>query len=297
MKRLIGVLALCFLIPAAVEAGILVMKNGNVFQGRIRNSEVSEDFILMRWPYKDFRGPEGGDIGRGYKKFERNRIRWFDTKGDDLTNEYFGKFAKEELDPRFHAQRQLWKDEQAGRKDYKFEEITPLLKIKQGTSIVPVPIVKVHYEIRRPEGWLLKEVPINRKDKSGDTVFTITAPEGEKGYPPRIHVVSVPRPKAPMLEQKIWYEDEIKKLSKDGVIDFREQAREKSMGARKKDITMTTITRQGSRNIMTLRYIKFRRERVYFVTCFAHEEEFPKLRKLFKSCVDSMVIYEDERGE
>jgi hypothetical protein len=297
MKKAIVLLVLCLSLSASAEAGILVMKNGNVFQGRILKDDVTKEFLTMRWPYKDFRGFDGGDIGRGFKRFESNRIRWYDISGDDLTDAYFKDHVREVLDARFHDRRKFYEEAQKGRAEVKVEEIIPLFNIKRGVGIVAVPIVKVHFEIRKPEGWLTKDIPVDKKNKGGDAVFTIVAPEAEKGFAARIHVVSVPLPKVSMSDQKEWYVNEVKKLTSDQVLDYRERARETPIGARRKDITMTTMTRRGSRNIMILRFIKFRRERVYFVTCFAHEEDFPKLRKLLKACVSSLVIYEDERGD
>jgi hypothetical protein len=297
MKRIAIVISLGFIIPAVAHGGILVMKNGNVFQGRIRALGVNNEYITMRWPYKDFRGPNGGDIGRGYKKFERNRIRWYSLKKDDLTDDYFETFDKEILDARFHNQRELWREQKKGEDEIKIEEITPLLNIKRGPGIVLLPTTKVHFDIRKPEGWTTKDVPINRAEKGGDSVFTIVSKEQKKGFAARIHIVSVPRPKVSMAEQKHWYKEEVERLSQNRSLEFREQAIDKSVGPRRKDTTMTTVTRVGKQLIVTLRFIKFRRERVYFITCYAHEDDFSKLRKLFNNCVNSMNIFEDERGE
>lgn len=296
MQRKVLYLALFLAIPLSIEAGIVVMKNGNVFIARIREAEQSDEFVTLRWPYKGNESPRRKGIKKGAWKVERRLVRWVDAKNDKLTGKYFEIHANDKLDPRFEPQRQIWKKRKEGEKNLDTGIIDKLINLRRGPGIAPISIVKVHYEIRKPDKWLTKDVPVDRDNKNSNTVFTIVSPEAKNGFAARIHITSVARPKISVTEQRDWYDEEIRKLSGNGVLEVLQSPKVEEQGKRSNVYTVT-VTRRGESRIVAQRYVMFRQDRVYFVSCYAEEEEYDRLSNLFKNCVKSMVIYEDERRQ
>jgi hypothetical protein len=74
--------------PRAAHAGIIILKNGKVFIGKIDPEDVTEESITMRQP----RLYKGAPAVRGEQKFPRYEVRWHDTASDEPTDEYMKQF-------------------------------------------------------------------------------------------------------------------------------------------------------------------------------------------------------------
>src|SRR5688572_27598903 len=96
-KRLTLALTLAFAATGTADAGIIILKNGKVFIGRIDPEDVSEENVTMRGP----RLYKGAPAVRGEQKFPKYEIRWFDANSDEPTDDYMKQFENEEIDQRY----------------------------------------------------------------------------------------------------------------------------------------------------------------------------------------------------
>lgn len=290
----------CFACPGNSDAGIVVTTKGRVFRGRIRRSEIDDNKIRMRWPYKNFRGPQGG-LNKGLVDFEARLVRWYHPESDELTDEYFKKHASEPLESRFKDVLETWRERQRAEREVDLKEIAPIIGMTPEHKLLPLPQKQRYYEINKPRSWATKSAPVFQ-DKGGqglEKILMMVSTNPKNGYAARIHVISVPRPKLEVTttEQRRWYHQEIRKLIESERFEVKEKEKIQAIGANKKDVTWVTVSRISKKgSILALRAIRFRQERVYFVTCYAHEEEFADLRKMFERCISTMLIYEDQRG-
>ena len=78
---------------------------------------------------------------------------------------------------------------------------------------------------------------------------------------------------------------------------MRSGPKETRIDLRRQDFELETVTRRGSESIVALRLVLFRRDRVYFVSCYAEDSEYNSKRTLFRRCIRSLVLFEDERVE
>lgn len=99
MRKLSPLLvALCALLSAGpCAAGVVVLKNGKVLVGEVRE-EGTEHLVLV------YRKPEQGRF-----RVERRRVRWYDLEADALTDAYFERFADEPLEERYEPLRERWR--------------------------------------------------------------------------------------------------------------------------------------------------------------------------------------------
>jgi len=296
MPRTVGalvVLALSFAgfvhSAAPAEAGILVMKNGNVIIGRIRPDELSDDFVVVRWPYNKSSYPRDLAESHGSKKFEAFRIRWYSIEADDLTDDYFKKHGDKEVESRFKDRVERWKAKKSAVVD---AEVVPQVDQLRfgGVKLSAMAVMKDYYEIRKPDGWRTES------DKDNE-IFMVVAPEKTGGYASRIHVFSVAKPKVSVSDQISWIKAEAKKLSTNQILDIQGVPEHKIVAGKGTNVTLTTITRRNKIAVRVQRHVFFRKDRVYFVYCYAETKEFNRLQRLYRDCVKSLVIFEDERIE
>jgi len=288
MHRLFTAILLLFLSTNVASAGILVMKkSGQVFVGRIDSNEVSDDFIVIRWPHRGFKSPTGSIDKTSSMKFERFRVRWFSEKSDLLTEDYFKRFAKKKLDSRFQkALLDYQRRSDTGAN--KAPELDDALRIigfgRRRDKISPKPHRTKHYQINPPEGW-------KKTDAKG--LVSVVSPKAMAGYNARIQVYSVQKPAKSVSELLEWYRAEIARLS-EGRLELEGAPIEKIRAGLGTDVTLVSITRRGKLAVKALRYLLFRRDRVYFVACYASTKEFKRREALFKKCVKTMAIFEDD---
>ena len=67
----------------------------------------------------------------------------------------------------------------------------------------------------------------------------LVAPEPFSGYAARIHVSSVVRPPKSVAEQLEWYLSEVKRLSRNGLLEIREKQKETIRGDRSRNVELT----------------------------------------------------------
>lgn len=302
MKRIVGVSAcllwlLVGLGPA--EGGVIVLKDGTVLQGRIDKKKITDDAVKISWPYKGYTHTSG--VKRGEWKLETRQIRWFDADSDTLTDDYFDKYADDKtykLDPRFEDLRSAYLSRKKGESEIKEVGIDLkewVKRRKKATEIGSVPISTKHFEIFKPRGWIRKEKLSIPRPGERQRTFMLVAPEPFSGYAARIHVSSVVRPPKSVAEQLEWYLSEVKRLSRNGLLEIREKQKETIRGDRSRNVELTTVTRHKGIAVWAYRAILFRPERVYFVTCYAHRDEFGQLKTLFRRCVEKLQLAEDDK--
>jgi len=132
-------------IPAPAYAGCVVLKNGEVLVGRIREEEVTTEQITMRWPYKT-------KTERGEIDIPRFRVRWFDREADEPTDAYWEEFGDTKIDSQWLVLYEKWK--LRNKKDELGEgfEITPE-NFMSKASLSPIPVENGNFKIQKPEGW------------------------------------------------------------------------------------------------------------------------------------------------
>lgn len=90
------------------EAGIVILRDGKVFVGKIEKEDVTDDSVKVHFPYKTSDGltHQVGDGKESAIELSKKNIRWFDADLDEPSSAYWEKFADESLDA-FWKQRWL----------------------------------------------------------------------------------------------------------------------------------------------------------------------------------------------
>ena len=266
-----------------VEAGVVVLKNGEVIIGRVRDEEDTQEELVVRWPYKE-------RTDRGVMKIPKFRIRWYDRKEDQLTDEYWEKYediATYPIDNLYMSSLERWrlrKEEDAGQLGDLL--IVPESLMNRGLKLSPIPYENELYKVQKPENW-------SSSVEDGITVF-ISDKAGAQGFRPRIHVFSVPSVLGSVEDQVEWIEREAARLAEGGAqFEVREKKRPRPRSGGF-DQELLTRTVRVERPIVTLRTIFFRDKSTYFFTAYAHENDFGAHELIFKMCMRSMEIFEDK---
>ncbi len=286
---LVGAVGALLLLPAPepAHAGVIVLKNGNVIVGRIRDEEVNKESITVRWPYKD-------RTERGHQEVERFRVRWYDTAQDLPTDAYWEQYSDTEefpIDDRYLGLLERWKLRKESVNDG-FGEITLVDPFQSGdrTSLNPIPVENETFRIQKPEGW-------TSSIEDGITVF-VSDESGKEGFRPRIHVFSMESVvKGRIEDQILWLEQQMGRLAdKAGGFEVREKARLRPRGGGF-DQEMLTRTVRLDRPVLTLRKLLFRKKRTYVFAAYAHEQDYTGRELLFQACMRSLEIFEDTAME
>lgn len=274
-------------LPTTALAGVIVLENGNVIVGRIREAEVNKETITIRWPYKD-------RTEKGHQQVERYRVRWFHVEADMPTDAYWDQYEDLERYPierRYHGLRERWKL----RKRAQQEDLGDIMVIDpfQGgaghTNLNPIPVESETFRVHKPEGW-------TSSIEEGITVFVSNEP-GKEGFRPRIHVFSMPSVIEGVEEQILWVQEQLERLADDtGTFEVRQKKRLRPR-AGGFDQEMLTKTVRLNRPVMTLRKLSFRKDRTYFFAAYAHEQDYSGLELLFQACMRSLEIFEDAGKE
>ncbi len=303
MKRLICLAVLaCALVASRAEAGIVIMTNGKVFIGRIDPEDMKDahgvacakdvcESIIMHSPQQY----KGQPPLRGEMVFPRHDVRWFDPASDEPTEEYMRLYARANvpLDPKWYALYVApWLEAQDNS-----NQIAPLVNLPasfKAGSLSTMSLVRKwqgaggvtdEASIRRPAGWSTNEV-------NGITIFTADS-KGTDGFTPRIHFFSVDAAIGQITDQLAWIKQELEKVAS-GTDSFEvkgDNVNPKDVRGGK-DVEWTTVTRRSGKSVKALRSMKFRQNRAYFVTCYAHEKDFEQYQLLYQACVSSLQINE-----
>lgn len=282
---LAGGLALAALMGLArpCEAGVVVLKNGEVLVGRIRADEDTQDELIMRWPYKERKDS-------GHIKLPKFRIRWYDREADEPTDAYWEKFENEPIDSAWLPHLEKWRIRKRAEQEQPDVTILEGFDSPRG-KLSPVPVQTGHFEIRKPDGW-------TSATEDGITIFVSDQP-GADGYRPRIHVFSVPSLPSESAELQLnWVQREIGRLGggAGNKFDVREMKRLKPVRGGW-DHEMLTATTRADRTVFCLRQMSIRDKRTYFFCAYADERDYSGLEILFKACMRSLTILEDQRAQ
>lgn len=278
----LAVAGLLVLTPSS-EAGIVVLKNGEVLVGRIRPDEDTQDELIMRWPYKD--RAERGEI-----KLPKFRIRWYDRDADEPTDAYWEKYENEVIDSQWLPMLERWRIRKRAESEVPDVPILEGFDSPRG-KLSPVPVQTRDFEIRKPDGW-------TSATEDGITIF-VSDQAGADGYRARVHVFSVPSLQRESTERQVeWVQREIGRLGggAGNKFDVREMKRLKPVRGGF-DQELLTATTRAERTVFCLRQVSFRDKRTYFFSAYADERDYSGLEILFKACMRSLVILEDQRAQ
>lgn len=284
----LGLLASVVVLPAPAEAGVIVLNNGKVFVGRIRQEDRLQ--VTMTWPYKQ-------QTQRGKQVFEHgtqpHNIRWHKVNGkdedydqpDDEYWEKYGDLEKFPIDQRYMELYERWKIRQE-RRAASFDEVMiiddPLTKGPRLAVLVDEsnPLFKIN----RPEGW-------NASVEDEITIFK--AKDGLEGYSPRIHVFAAPRLKGRPDKMVAELEERLAAAADANTWQILDRPSPRTRGSGY-DYSFTSRSTVRGRNIVAMRKIFIREKHIYFYTAYCHEKELPELRGLFERCAETLVIVEDK---
>lgn len=282
---LAGGLAVAALLGLAqpAEAGIVILKNGEVLVGRIRADEDTQDELIMRWPYKE--RTESGHI-----KLPKFRIRWYDRDVDEPSDAYWEKYENDVIDAAWLPLLEKWRIRKRAESEQPDVAILEGFDSPRG-KLSPVPVQTGHFEIRKPDGW-------TSATEDGITIF-VSDQAGADGYRARIHVFSVPSLQRESAERQVdWMQREIGRLGAGAgnKFDVREMKRLKPVRGGF-DQELLTATTRAERTVFCLRQVSFRDKRTYFFCAYADERDYSGLEILFKACMRSLTILEDQRAQ
>lgn len=265
---------------APAQAGIVVLKNGEVFVGRIRPDEVSQENIVVRWPYKTEQDPGG----RGFMIIPVFRVRWYSTEADEPTDEYWEQYENEKIDQRFLPHLERWRLRKKSADQY---VDVPILIEPEGprSKLSPIPVQGRDFELRKPDGWTTRT--------DGEITIIESNMVGTDDYRPQIHVFATDSLVGSATDQIQWIEKEIKAQATDG-FDVKEMKRLHQVKGGQ-DQEFLTSSKRGARTIYAQRRISFRTKKTYFFTAYAHEKDYDAYGILFEQCAKSLVIREDQQ--
>lgn len=166
--RFLAALAALIVWAAPTEAGIVILKNGEVLVGRIVEGDVSEQNLTIRWPY-------GERTNRGMVMIPRFRVRWFDRAADQPTSAYWEAFGDAPIDERWLPAFEAWKKE---RGEVLPESGAPNPLGKRPAWVGPYSDGEVRLTLRRsPDGF-------GGTLEVGGAVYRLSgpAPEGGKSF-------------------------------------------------------------------------------------------------------------------
>jgi hypothetical protein len=264
------------------QAGIVVLKNGEVLVGRIRADEDTQDELIMRWPYKE--RTERGEI-----KLPKYRIRWYDREADEPTDEYWEKYENDLIDANWIPMLERWRVRKRAESETTDVPILEGFDSPRG-KLSPVPVQTADFSIRKPDGW-------TSSTEDQITIFVSDQP-GTDGYRARVHVFAVPSLQKESSERQVeWIQREMGRLGvgTGNKFEVRELKRLKPVRGGF-DQELLTVTTRAERQVLCLRQVSFRDKRTYVFAAYADERDYGQLEILFKACMRSLVILEDERA-
>ena len=291
--RGLKVTLILLLMAGFAQAGIVVTKKGRVFKGKIKANEVKKDSITMHHPRHG--NGEKLDLGKSARfKFQRNQIRWFHKDLNDLNDQYWKLHKGKKIDPGFEAPPSNDLKNNAGG------VLTDAFGISEDAKNILRQRKNILSRRKLEKAGCGFYPPANWEFQAGGNDIFVMVNSGRSslnGFPARIHVFSVKSPPQKLVSidtQLKWYEAAIKRLSEDSKVSRLNGDKEELLGIHNKNITMTTLTTRGSLRIVVRRYIFLRKERVYFVSCYATEKEYKIQSPLFDEFRKNLSLISDQ---
>jgi hypothetical protein len=287
-------LALAFAVvfmAGTVEAGIVVTKKGNVFIGKIRKDDIKKDVITMIRPRR--KNGEKLELGkRATFDFERHLLRWFDHESDTLESKYWDLHRDKKIEFGWVPSPNTKKvpKEGIGVDENTGLALDTLKMLKNRPQLLTNrKIQRAGCEFNPPLDW-------ERQDRGENISVMIASNEEVAGYAARIHVFSVKRPPQRVVAidtQVKWYEKAIRLFSKDSKINRLHPDKEVLLRSDSRNIEMTTLSQRDYLDVLVRRYIFVRSDRIYFISCYAHKDEFKRRSQLFEDFRKKLSILED----
>jgi hypothetical protein len=280
-----GLVALALLPAAVCEAGIVVLKRGDVIVGKVKADQPRGGVVHMTWPY-------GSRLGSGHMEFKEEEVRWCDPTSDVLGDAYFERHLEDNL------RGAVW---MRMREEYLIRKCPTQV----GTDVgIPVPTPKISldpldvnalpgegFTIRKPRGW-------GSRVLSKEQILILEAPvNSSRGFRPRVHAFAVQGVTHTPKEQVDWIEGELRELrsATRGLAGFRllGPVRLKTLKAGSAEAHLRTETKLEKRNIVAVRRIAFRSGRTVVVAGYVDERDLPAFESLLEACLESMTVLTD----
>jgi hypothetical protein len=265
--RTLGLTAMALTICSSALAGVVVLENGNVLVGEIRPQDVTIEAVIVRQP-----AGQDGEI-----RVPIEQVRWHDLQADEPTAEYWRQFPDAPIDPLYEYTRPRPDGEP-------IIQVPPPPPIPPRRGLSPLPTGDRYLQLRAPQGW-------DATRERGVTMLVSDRRE-TSDFRPRIHVFSVKTPPGSYAEQVGWIEAELAKLADEGGYEVDQLYTLKTVegGA---DQRLVTQTRVGERTIVALRQIYFRQDRTYFFAAYAHEDDYQRVKKLFRQVLGTVKLLQE----
>ena len=263
-------IALCgFGLAAHSEAGIVVLKNGEVFVGKIRGDDVNLRSIVLH-------GVRGQD---GRFAVPQHRVRWYDADANVLTSEYFEQHLNDSLlGSSWIAAREKWIEERNR------EPLPPIEYVVPDPLLETIPSTGYGFNVCKPYGW-------NATVQNGILVFKSPRAQAS-GFSPRIHVFSVASVDSDRSDQVDWIRAELERVSGPAHFQILELNRLRQV-AQGENQRLVTETHLEERKVLAVREVLFRNGRTYFFAGYADARDFTGLRDLMELSLDSLSLSAD----
>lgn len=259
--------------------GVVVLKNGEVFVGRVPADQDTQESLVVRWPYKE-------RTDRGEMTIPKFRIRWYDRDADKPTDAYWKQFENDQIDSAWHPERERWRMRQRTEEDD--TNYLPLDAFDQPRgTLSPVPVVTRDFQIRKPDKW-------TSRTEDGITIFESDQP-GVDGFRPRIHIYSVPSVPGSVEPQIGWLRGVYTRFTANGKLDDTRGDMGRLKPVKKGfDQEMLTVIPRKDSSVFVLRMVAFREKRTCVFNAYADERDYSGLEILFKNCMRTLALSEDE---
>lgn len=280
------------LVAGRADAGIVILRNGRVFIGRLRSKNISPDTIVMEWPYKDKQT-------RGRQKFEHgnapHNIRWYwqnpdPNKIEDLSalDQYWEKYNDTEkypIESKYLPLLARWLEGRKARESGTPELVVLDDPLTRGQRLSPVVVDGGPFGIRYPDTW---------RGGIENGIVILTAPKpGTDGFRPRIHVFATRSVVGQTADQIDWFLQQVGRASDQFEVREKKRLRTRPNGFDQELLTLTSVK---NRPILAMRKVYFREKYTYFFNAYAHEQDYAGLKSLFERVMSSLVINEDKTG-
>ena len=297
MRVLIPLAVLATAMPSA--AGIVVLKNGKTFVGRLDGSSVpacpdkAEDMpetVVMSWPHNGQQGPEG----RSTWTFKGHELRWYDVAADAPTPAYWTRYLEEEIDDRWHAARERFRQ----TKKEKPVELLPQPKIELWKGLEKKPVSHDGLSIHPPEGWSPPKSRPGQPDPdlpADDTPEPLKlTPAGEKTAPwSKAATLALWSGEALEVgdELQAWLDVRVGKLVEehghDAVLE-RPQVKRSDRGL---TVTFSSVKGEGQTRLVTLWRVLLRDRATYYATFSETEDRLvAENRETAQRCLTTLKV-------
>lgn len=257
----------------ACDAGVVVLKNGNVIVGKVSRDPETGD-VLVRWPH-------GSQRKTGKLLVPAHTLRWANPDQDVLSDDYF----REHLDA--PLQGALWLrmlEEYKLRQERRGDDDQGPLIVPTSLDPLALPAIDAPgFRLRKPRGW-------GASLQEGILILQ-APPEGGRGFQPRIHAFAVEGVEESPSAQVGWVQAELGRLedATAGRAEFRLLGSvEMSAAGGETQARFVSETLYEGLRVRALRRLVFRGGKTYVLCAYADGPDFAAHEGLFRACLDSL---------